>query len=108
MAAQGSGEFRSPEFDQHGFIHCSTPDQVVLVLNAFFRGQSGLILLVIDPTKLKSPVRWEPPDAKGRLPEFAQNAVFPHIYGPINMDAVVRTTNLDPTDTGSFVLARPG
>lgn len=106
-AAQGSGQFLSPEFDAHGFIHCSTSEQVVLVLNAFFRGRSGLILLVIDPAKLKSEVRWEPPDATVRMPGFTENAVFPHVYGPINMDAVARTVNLDPTETGSFILARP-
>lgn len=106
--AQASGEFRSPEFEVRGFIHCSTSEQVVLVANAFFRGRSGLILLVIDPARLKSPVRWEPPDATmGRLPGFTQNAVFPHVYGPINIDAVARTVNLDPTDTGSFILPQP-
>ncbi len=106
-AAQGSGEFFSPEFDVHGFIHCSTPEQVQLVANAFFRGRTGLILLVIDLARLKSPVRWEPPHSTERLPDFTLGAVFPHVYGPINLDAVVRTTNLDPTDTGSFVLPRP-
>jgi uncharacterized protein (DUF952 family) len=106
-AAQASGQFLSPEFDDHGFIHCSTPEQVVLVANAFFRGQSGLVLLVIDSARLKSPVRWEPPDAPGRLPGFTQDSVFPHVYGPINIDAVARTINLDPTETGSFVLPRP-
>ena len=107
-AAQGNGEFQSPEFDDHGFIHCSTPEQVLLVANALFRGKLDLVLLVIDEGKLKSPVRWEPADAsQGRLPGFAQNAVFPHVYGPINLDAVVRTVSLDPTATGSFVLPRP-
>ena len=106
-AAQASGQFLSPEFDQHGFIHCSTPDQVVLVANALFRGRLDLVLLVIDEALLESPVRWEPPDSKERLPGFTQDVVFPHVYGPINLDAVVRTIGMDPTDTGSFVLPRP-
>ena len=107
-AAQPDGEFRSPEFANCGFVHCSTPEQVLLVANAFYRGQLDLVLLIIDPARLKSPVRWEPPDTtKGRLPGFAPNAVFPHVYGPINLDAVVRTVGLDPTATGSFVLPRP-
>jgi uncharacterized protein (DUF952 family) len=33
--------------------------------------------------------------------------VFPHVYGPINLDAVVRTVDLEPTSTGTFVLQRP-
>lgn len=106
-AAQASGQFLSPEFDDHGFIHCSTPEQVLLVANAFFRGCSGLMLLVIDPARLKSPVRWEPPHSTGRLPDFTQDSVFPHVYGSINIDAVVRTMNLIPNATGSFVLPRP-
>lgn len=106
-AAQPNGQFLSPEFDEHEFIHCSTPEQVLLVANAFFRGQSGLVLLVIDPARLKSPVRWEPPDSTERLPDFTQNAVFPHVYGPINIDAVTRTVDLVPNAAGTFVMPRP-
>ncbi len=106
-AAQSAGEFRSPEFDEIGFIHCSTPEQVVLVANAFFRGQTGLVMLVIDPARLKSPIRWEPPHSTGRTPSFMHGSVFPHVYGPINVDAVTRVVQLVPSDTGSFKLPRP-
>jgi uncharacterized protein (DUF952 family) len=106
-AAQSAGEFRSPEFDTIGFIHCSTPEQVVLVANAFFRGQSGLVMLMIDPAKLKSPVRWEPPHTTGRLPGFMHGSVYPHVYGPINVDAVARIVQLVPSDTGSFKMPQP-
>ncbi len=107
-AAQASGQFLSPEFDQHGFIHCSTPEQVLLVANAFFAGQTGLVMLIIDPERLKSPVRWEPPHATGRLPSFTRGAVFPHVYGPINVDSVVRSADLVPGESGTFKLPRPG
>ena len=107
-AAQGGTEFRTPEFEEHGFVHCSTPEQVLLVLNAFFRGRMDLVLLIINPAKLKAPVRWELPDeSAGRLPGFTKDAVFPHVYGPINLDAVVRIVELEPTSTGSFILPRP-
>ena len=106
-AAQASGQFLSPEFDQHKFIHCSTPEQVLLVANAFFRGRSELVLLVIDPVRLRSPVRWEPPHSTGRLPDFTLDAVFPHVYGPVNIDAVARTVELVPNATGTFVLPQP-
>jgi uncharacterized protein (DUF952 family) len=106
-AGHESGLFRSPEFGQPGFIHCSTPEQVVLIANAFFAGQSGLVLLVIDEARLQSPVRWEPAHGPGRLPEFTQDAMFPHVYGPINADAVVRTIDLVPNEAGIFVLPRP-
>ena len=106
-AAQAGGEFRSPEFDAIGFIHCSTPEQVMLVANAFFRGQSGLVMLMIDPAKLKSPVRWEPPHSTERLPGFMHGSVYPHVYGPINVDAVARIVQLVPSDTGSFRMPQP-
>lgn len=107
-AAQAGPEFRSPEFDDIGFIHCSTPEQVVLVANAFFRGQSDLVMLVIDPARLKSPVRWEPPHTTGRVPAFMHGSVYPHVYGPINLDAIARVVQLVPSDTGSFKLPQPG
>lgn len=46
---QPSGEYRCRSLDSEGFILCSTPDQVVEVANYLFRGQRGLVLLVIDP-----------------------------------------------------------
>lgn len=107
-AAKASGEFRSPEFDDLGFIHCSTPEQAPLIANSLFAGRTGLVLLVIDPSRLKSPVRWEPPHAwTGRLPGFTQGSMFPHVYGPIDIDAVVRTVELIPNATGTFILPTP-
>lgn len=106
-AARAGGLFRSPEFDDIGFIHCSTPEQVLLVANAFFTGKTGLVMLVIDPARLKSPVRWEPPHATGRLPDFMHGSVFPHVHGPINLDAVVRTVDLAPGESGTFSFPQP-
>ncbi len=107
-AAQAGGMFRSPEFNEFGFIHCSTPEQAMLVANTFFAGQSGLVMLVIDPARLNSPVRWEPPHSTGRLPDFTRGAVFPHVYGPINVESVVRSVDLVPGEHGTFRLPRPG
>lgn len=106
-SGQATGTFRSPEFDEFGFIHCSTPEQLPLVANAFFAGRSGLVLLVVDEARLKSPVRWEPPQVSGHLPYFAVGAVFPHVYGPINVDSVVRTLPLEPNERGAFILPIP-
>src|SRR5262245_49832490 len=107
-AAQDSGIFRSPEFDDIGFIHCSTPEQVLHVANSFFSGRPGLVMLLVDEAKLSSPVRWEAAhSATGRLPPVTREGFFPHVYGPINLDAVVRTVDLVPNETGNFVLPRP-
>lgn len=69
-----------------GFIHCSTAEQVPFVLEKFFRGKTGLLLLEIDPTRLRSELRWE---------ESEPGRSFPHVYGPIAKEAVVRVSEAD-------------
>ena len=66
---------------EEGFIHASTAAQVAPVANAFYRGEPGLLLLVIDPGLVGAEIRYE------HVPGQAQP--YPHIYGPLNIDAVV-------------------
>ncbi len=62
-----------------------------------YAGQPGLVLLVIDPARLTSELRWEPGvDLATEL--------FPHIYGPINLDAVVHVIDFEPGLDGKFHL----
>ncbi len=77
--AQGSYEAGSLKAE--GFIHCSEEHQVAGVLERYFAGQDNLVKLVIDTTKLTSRYiqEWSP----------STRDTFPHIYGPINMDAVI-------------------
>lgn len=97
--AKASGAYRAPSLEEEGFIHCSTPEQVVGVANSLYRGERGLILLVIDTATLSAPVRYEDCYETGQA--------FPHIYGPLNTDAVVRTLNFEPDDDGTFSLPAP-
>ena len=48
--AQAAGFYTTETFPTEGFIHCSTPEQVIAVANLRFRGQSGMVLLSIDTT----------------------------------------------------------
>ena len=64
-----------------GFVHCSTDDQLVRTANRFFAGRGDLVLLKIDTARLVALVVWEGADTTGED--------FPHIYGAINIDAVV-------------------
>lgn len=72
------------EYDTDGFIHCTVGDELMLqVANTFYRESSGdFVLLVIDPSRVTASVKWE-------QSEDALATVFPHIYGPINRDAIV-------------------
>jgi len=81
---------------EEGFIHASQASQVTRTANKFYRDVPGeLLVLVIDPGRLRAEVRFEEvPGAE--LP-------FPHIYGPLNVDAVVETRPLVPEPDGTFV-----
>jgi uncharacterized protein (DUF952 family) len=85
--AVAEGEFSSDDLATEGFIHCSTSEQLPWVAEKFYKGQSGLVVLRIDTDKLKSPLVWENPHETWKL--------FPHVYGPINPDAVVEVLPLE-------------
>lgn len=79
-AAKQKGAYEAASLKEEGFIHCSQPEQVPGVLERFFAGKTGLVKLSIDTVKLKSQLIYE------WSPSIADT--FPHIYGPINLDAV--------------------
>jgi uncharacterized protein (DUF952 family) len=102
-AALAAGSYRPDSLTAQGFVHCSTREQVVVTANRYFRGQDGLVLLCIEPSRLRAPLRFEPPDMPGETPEGTQG-LFPHIYGPLEPDAVVRVLPLPARADGSFAL----
>jgi glutathione S-transferase len=79
---------------EEGFIHASAAGQVALVANTFYRGERDLLLLVIDAARVEDEIRYEP------VPGQAQP--YPHIYGPLNIDAVVQTRPFEPDSDGQF------
>ena len=89
-----------------GFIHCSTISQVLPVAENFYKGQKGLVLLVIDPALLSSTLRWELPFERILPPGIAEGETFPHIYGPLNLDAVVKVADFEPNESGIFALPK--
>jgi release factor glutamine methyltransferase len=95
--AQQSGVFQDQSLLRDGFIHCSQPDQILGVANLFYHGIADLVLLWIDPDRVTSEIRWESVDA----------ALFPHIYGPINLEAVTSVTDLLADLDGIFRVIQP-
>jgi len=85
-AARPKGFYEHPSLTAEGFIHCSQENQVAGVLERYFEGQTNLIKLVIDTDRLTSHFvfDWSP----------STQDTFPHIYGPINLDAVTETVSL--------------
>jgi uncharacterized protein (DUF952 family) len=103
LAAVKQGLYSADSLSTEGFIHCSKASQIVDVANAFYHGQGMLVLLVIDPLKLESGLKWEPP-AEPAPSHARAGDLFPHIYGPLNLDAVVRILPFEPGADGSFSL----
>ena len=94
-AAQPVGVYRPASLDAEDFIHLSTVSQIVGTANRFFRGPADdLVLLLIDPDRLRAEVRYEPADGQ----------LFPHLYGPLNTDAVTRVLPFAPQADGTFTL----
>ena len=92
--ARRSGLYRGDTLDSEGFIHCSLAHQVVGVANERFRKQQGLVLLQIDTARVAPEIKYE----------GAGEALFPHIYGPLHMEAVIRVYDFVPDEHGLFQL----
>ena len=101
--ATRAGQYSVPSLQSEGFIHASTVRQVLPVAAKFYSGLTDIILLEIDPKKLTSEVKWEPPTG-GPPPGVPEDDAFPHIYGPINLDAVVQVLDFEPDANGEFRL----
>jgi uncharacterized protein (DUF952 family) len=85
---------RGRTLEQQGFIHCSDAGQVAGVANVVYRGMSDLVLLVVDVGLVRATVQYD--DVPGAP------APFPHIYGPLNVDAVVGVQPFAPGSDGVF------
>jgi len=87
-AAVEDGDYRvstlGRSLDEVGFIHCSTDRQVQRVAETFYRGLADLVLITLETDRIGSPVRLDP----------VGNEQYPHIYGPLNVDAAIRVTPL--------------
>ena len=88
--ARESGVYAAPSLADEGFIHLSRPEQVQIPANAFYSETAGLLLLWIDPARLRA--------------ELREEHGFPHLYGPLDVDAVVAETPLAPWRAGEFEL----
>jgi len=94
-AALQSGEYKPTRFEADGFIHCSYPRQIPEVADSNFRGQTDLVLLRIDRSRLSCEVIDENLEGGQDL--------YPHIYGPLPMAAAVTDVIDFPCDAdGTF------
>lgn len=86
------GYYSAQSLQAEGFIHCSRPEQVIETANRFYTSVSDLLLLWIDTKLVEPDILWEKADGE----------LFPHIYGRLNLDAVVAVQQLSPDADGNF------
>lgn len=84
--AQQQGDYRPVSLSAEGFIHLSTRSQVVNTLANFFAGHTGLVMLAVEAARLQAELRYDAADGQ----------FFPHLYGPLNLDAVVDVLQIAP------------
>ncbi len=96
-AAVATDTYTAESLATQGFIHFSPRDHVHVAATERARGRDDLVVLVVDEALLPAPAVWEegdPPHPDGRL--------FPHVYGPVPVSAVVEVRELRPAADGSF------
>lgn len=98
VKGQSDGEYtistKGRTLAEQGFIHAGDVPQVAPVANMIYGNDEGLVVLVIDTDRLTSEVKYDP------VPGW--DAPFPHIYGPINPDAVTDVLPLERGQDGKF------
>jgi uncharacterized protein (DUF952 family) len=93
--AKNLGAYQSASLATEGFIHCSTLAQLAGSANRFFKGQTDLVILAIDSDRVQPEIRYEGAEA---------NNLFPHIYGALNVDAVMEAIDYAAGTDGVFRL----
>jgi predicted cupin superfamily sugar epimerase/uncharacterized protein (DUF952 family) len=88
--ARADGAYVAESLAHEGFIHLSRAHQVLPTVRAYFAGVTDLVVLVIDPTRLTAPLRYEPPaPLPSHLPKPPSEELYPHCYGPLDLAAIV-------------------
>jgi uncharacterized protein (DUF952 family) len=86
--ARAAGVYAPASLKDEGFVHLSTAAQVHATIRRHYAGRVGLVLLSIEPELLTAELRWE---------EGEPGEQFPHLYGPIPLDAVTDVRDLTVT-----------
>ena len=86
VMAMSIGKYEAPSLHSEGFIHLSKQDQVSGVLDRYYKGVTDLVLLHVDETLLSAELKYE------LSPSV--NEEFPHLFGALNVEAVVNVVLL--------------
>ncbi|MGQ5596915.1 DUF952 domain-containing protein [Streptomyces sp. ESR1.13] len=95
------GPYAPASLATDGFVHCSPDEAATLaVVNAYYRGAPRpLVALLLDEDRLTARCVWEAPDP-APPPGVAAGTLFPHVYGPVDREAVQRVLEVRWDDGG--------
>ena len=83
----------SETFEQELFIHCSTNSQIEGVLSRYYKNAKEVFLLHLDESKLIAELKFE---------KATNEELFPHIYGGINKDSILKIETLVEISEGVY------
>ena len=93
----GRPEYRASSLASEGFMHCTVGERNLIgVATRYYAPEptTAWAVLVIDPARVRSELRWESqPDG----------LAYPHIYGPLNRDAIIESRPFPRDASGGFL-----
>ena len=92
-----TGVFAPESLQAEKFVHASPSNQLTRIANKYYLDNDTVHVAVVRKTKVAAPIKWEPATA----------GIYPHIYGPLNMDAVDQVIPFYKEDDGSFAIQMP-
>lgn len=102
LQIQQSDEYTPSTLKDSSFIHFSKADQILNVANSLYKNtDENLVILRVDTDKLKAELKFEIP-----VEAPYSTVTYPHLYGPLNLDAVEAAISISKDDQGEFVLPK--
>lgn len=86
------GQYAPESLTTQGFVHATPFDQINRVANKYYAQVEDVQLVLLSAIKIGPPLKWEP----------ATGGLYPHVYGPVNMDAAERVIPVKPNAQGIF------
>lgn len=92
--ALSQGTLARDSIEAEGFIHAAPKSQLTRIANKYYKETINPLILVVDKSKITAQVKWEP----------ATGGLYPHIYGPLNVDAIIASQPIDLNNKGEYLL----
>jgi len=90
--ALDDGTLMRDSLNSEGFIHASPKSQLNRLANKYYKEKSSPLILMVDKKLISAQVKWEP----------ATGGLYPHIYGPLNVNAITKVEKISLTENGNF------